>query len=337
MISPLGTWFAGPRALTRFRRRRLGRRPAILAPHDEGWKNLAPAFARVRRLVASGVPVHIVAERRARRAPSRRQLGRAMAAGATVYLPQVHQVLPRVMRLMVALRAACLGPFREECSFLFLVEGRNRQGMGLHHDGAVHGFWVQLAGRRTVTVGPPVRRGTRLELRANRARAAPGWWTRDLSPGTLLYLPPYTPHAVVCRGRSLALSLTWSKPRRRHASTAATRATALAEWDVASGQAEPRPRRSRSRLWTQVPAVAGPIDRARDRFPLRTPAGTLWLPAATRRLARQLAGMPLLTRTDVRRRGDGMAALLAHGILGDEDLPMLIVPRDPAKLDGWHF
>jgi hypothetical protein len=287
--------------------------------------------------VGSGIPVHVVAERRARRAPSRRRLDRAIAAGETVYLPQVHQVLPRVMRLMVALRTACLGPFREECSFLFLVEGRNRPGMGLHHDGAVHGFWVQLAGRRTVTVGPPVRRGTRLELRANRARAAPGWSTRDLSPGTLLYLPPYTPHAVVCRGRSLALSLTWSKPQRRRAPIGAARATALAEWDVASGQAEPRPRPSRSRLWTQVPAVAGPIDRVRGRFPLWTPAGTLWLPATSLRLARRLADMPLLTRAEARQRGDGTAALIAHGILGDEDLPLLIVPRDPTKLDGWHF
>src|SRR5262245_38881018 len=249
VISPLATWFAGAAALAEFRRRRLGRRPMILVPRDKEWQRLAPRFERVRRLAGSGVPVHVVAERRARRAPGRRQLERAMAAGETVYLPQVHQVLPRVMRLMVALRTACLGPFREECSFLFLVEGRSRPGMGLHHDGAVHGFWVQLAGQRTVTVGPPVRPGTRLELSANRATAAPGWWTRDLRPGTLLYLPPYTPHSVVCRGRSLALSLTWSKPSRwRRAPIGAARAAALAEWDVASGQAEPRPRPSRSRL-----------------------------------------------------------------------------------------
>jgi hypothetical protein len=336
VISPLATWFASPRAMAQFRRRRLGRRPAILAPRDRTWKTLAPDFERVRRLAASGVPVHVVAERRARRAPTRRQLAQAMADGSTVYLPQVHQLLPRVMRLMVALRTAYLGPFREECSFLFLVEGHSRPGMGLHHDGPLHGFWVQLVGQRTVTVGPRVRRGSPLELRADQAQGARGGWTRDLSPGTLFYLPPYTPHGVVCRGRSLALSLTWGTPRRRPPGRAA-RAAALAEWDVASGQAEPRPRRNRSTLWTQVPAVAGPIDRARGRFPLWTPGNTLWLPAATRRLARHLVGMPVLTRAEAERQGDGTAALLAHGVLGDEELPMLIVPREPAKLDGWHF
>ncbi|MGH7313244.1 MAG: hypothetical protein ACREJV_08730, partial [Candidatus Rokuibacteriota bacterium] len=112
---------------------------------------------------------------------------------------------------------------------------------------------------------------------------------------------------------------------------------ALAEWDVASGQAEPRPRPSRSRLWTQVPAVAGRLDRARATFPLWTPAGPVWLPATTRRLARHLPAMPSLTRAEARRHDDGTAALVAHGILGDEDLPLLVVPHNPAELDGWNF
>jgi hypothetical protein len=334
VTSALATWFADRRALARFRRERLGRRPALLRPRDAAWRALAPGFERVRRLARSGVPVHVVAARRYRRAPSRRQLDRASASGATVYLPQVHQLLPRVMRLMVALRATCLGPFREECSFLFLVQGRSRPGMGLHHDGGVHGFWVQLEGRRTVTIGPAVRPGTALDLNATRAQSAPsGWWTRDLEPGTLLYLPPYTPHAVLCRGRSLALSLTWSARRRPRASIPA----ALAEWDVTSGHAEPRPRRSRSRLWTQVPAVAGPLDRRKARFPLWTPAGPLWLPATARRLAHHLSCMPSLTRAEARQQGNGITALVTHGILGDEDLPLLVVPQDLGDLDGWHF
>ncbi|MGH7308026.1 MAG: JmjC domain-containing protein [Candidatus Rokuibacteriota bacterium] len=338
MISPLATWFADRGALARFRRERFGRRSLVVAPRDVAWRTLTPGFRRLRRLAASGVPVHVVAERRYRRRPSQRQLARAMAAGATVYLPQIHQVLPRVMRLMVALRATCLGPFREECSFLFLVEGRARPGMGLHHDGNVHGFWVQLEGRRTVTVGPAVRPGTPSDLDAERAQSARSeWWTRDLSPGTLLYLPPYTPHAVLCHGRSLALSLTWSAPRRRRAPVATAVVAALAEWDVASGQAEPRPRPSRSKLWAQVPAIAGPPDRARTTFPLWTPAGPLQLPGSTRRLARHLPTMPSLTRAEARRHGDGVAALVAHGILGDEDLPLLVVPQDPGGLDGWRF
>lgn len=336
MISPLATWFPDYRAITRFRRSRLGRRPTLLVARDGAWRTLTPGFERVRRLAAAGLPVHVVAARRYRRAPNRRQLARATAAGATVYLPQVHQVLPRVMRLMVALRAACLGPFREECSFLFLVEGRGRPGMGLHHDGDVHGFWVQLEGRRTVTVGPAVRPGTPADLAASEQRGTRGWWTRDLRPGTLLYLPPYTPHEVVCRGRSLALSLTWTGARRRAAGAAAT-AAALAGWDVASGQAEPRPRPSRSRLWTQVPAVAGPLDPVRRAFPLWTPAGPIWLPANVRRLARRLPEMPSLTRLEARRHHGATATLVAHGILGDEDLPRLVVPDKPDRLDGWNF
>lgn len=335
MISPLATWFPDQRAITRFRRSRLGRRPTLLAPRDGAWRTLTPGFERVRRLTAAGLPVHLVAARRCRRAPTPRQVARATAAGATVYLPQVHQVLPRVMRLMVALRATCLGPLRQECSFLFLVEGRDRPGMGLHHDGNVHGFWVQLEGRRTATVGPAVRPGTPADLDTERERSAhPGWWTRHLGPGTLLYLPPYTPHEVVCRGRSLALSLTWSAGRRRAAAPAVT-AAALTGWDVASGQAEPRPRRSRSRLWTQVPAVAGPLDPARGKFPLWTPAGAVWLPASARHLARRLPEMPSLTRLEARRHGG--AVLVAHGILGDEDLPLLVVPDNSTRLDGWNF
>jgi hypothetical protein len=337
VISPLAPWFADQRALATFRVSRLGRRPALLAPRDGAWRTLAPGFERIRRLADDGLPVHIVAARRSRRAPSRRELRRAAEAGATVYLPQVHQVLPRVMRLMVALRNTCLGPLRDECSFLFLVEGRGRPGMGPHHDGNVHGFWVQLEGRRTVTVGPPVRPGTPADLiDVERARPRRGWWTRDLEPGTLLYLPPYTPHEVVCRGRSLALSLTWTAACRRPGAAAAT-AAALAGWDVASGQAEPRPRPSRSRLWTQVPAVAGPVDRARSTFPLWTASGPVWLPASARRLARRLSEMPSLTRVEARSHDGGAAALEACGILGHEDLPLLVVPDNPAALDGWNF
>ncbi len=79
-------------------------------------------------------------------------------------MPQIHQVLPRVARLMAALRAMLFGGGREETSFLFIVNGKGRQGMGLHHDGEVDSVWVQLEGRRTVTTGPQVPRGTRADL-----------------------------------------------------------------------------------------------------------------------------------------------------------------------------
>ena len=272
--------------------------------------------------MGAGVPFQIALERRYDRSGDPRRLPTALKRGATVYLPQAHQVLPRVARLMVALRETLLGARHEECSFLFLVEGRGREGLGLHHDGEVDAFWLQLEGRRTVTLGPPVAPRTPLDL-DRRLVGGRGWRTLDLPPGSLLYLPPRTPHAVVCHGRSLALSLTWSRRRAR-----APRAT----WDVVSGRARPRPRRDPRWLWTQVPVTVGALDRARQRFRLHTPEGAVWLPARTRQLASRLAGMPAVA-------GDAPAAapLVALGVLAPEDLPLVLVPTAPRALDGWRF
>ena len=143
--SPLATWLPDGAALTRFRRR-LGGKPIALPPRDVQWRRLAPGWTGALALARAGLPFHLVSDRRYDRSGDRTRLGRALGDGATVYLPQVHQVLPRLMRLMVALRASLLGPFREETSFLFLVQGRGRPGMGLHHDGDVDAFWLQLAG-----------------------------------------------------------------------------------------------------------------------------------------------------------------------------------------------
>ena len=142
--TPLDTWFAGPTALARFRRERLGRAPAVLAPRDHVWRTIAPGFAGAVAMASSGLPFQIADARRYDRSANRRRLREALRAGATAFLPQIHQVLPRLERLIVALRGTLLGPLREECSFLFLVEGRGRTGMGLHHDGPVDAFWLQL-------------------------------------------------------------------------------------------------------------------------------------------------------------------------------------------------
>jgi hypothetical protein len=337
LVSPLATWLPGARAEARFRRRWLGRAPVVLPARDRAWRAIGPGFAGAVALAGSGVPFQIVADRRYDRAADRARLPHALAAGATVFLPQVHQVLPRLARLMVALRATVLGPFREESSFLFVVEGRGREGMGLHHDGDVDAFWLQLQGRRTVTVGPPVPRGTPEDL--DGPGRGPGWWTGDLAPGTLFYLPPRTPHRVVCRGRSVAVSLTW-KARARRAprdgrADARARAAGLTVWDVASGRAVMDRARPGGRLWTQVPVVAGPVA-AGGRFACWTPEAELSLPAAARPLARRLAAMPSV-QVDGRRPARGVALLRAQGILAEEDLPRRIVPVDPAALDGWRF
>jgi hypothetical protein len=296
---------------------------ALLPPRDRAWRAIAPDFADVVTLAGSGVPFQIALERRYDRSGDRRRLRRALTDGATVYLPQVHQVLPRVARLMVALRADVLGARREERSFLFLVEGRGREGMGLHHDGEVEAFWLQLEGRRTVTLGPPVAPRTPLDLAPlSRPRGA-GWRRVDLRPGTLLHLPPRTPHDVVCHGRSLALSLTFSRALAR------SREARLV-WEVASGRATPRPRADRRRLWTQVPVALGARTRAGVR--LHTPDGVAWLPSATSDVARRLADMPAIS-TGAR----GAAPLVALGVLAPVDLPLAIVPDAPRALDGWRF
>jgi hypothetical protein len=295
----------------------------------------------------------VVAERRYDRSANRRRLAAALASGATVYVPQAHEVLPRVARLVVAIRARLLGSPREECSFLFLVEGRAREGMGLHHDGPVDAFWLQLEGRRRVTVGPPVSPRTAQDLDTALAdRGGRGWTTFDLAPGTLFYLPPFTPHRVLCHGRSLALSLTWG-PARRPSSERA-RLASLAAWPVASGRALTIPRPG-ARYGTQVPAVAQQDDargrrgmrgtrtgRSNPRTPrsvnLLTASGHVTLPASARALIRPLSTMSTFSRAALdRRHGAAVERLLAHGVLDTRDLPLAIRPADPASLDGWRF
>jgi hypothetical protein len=244
----------------------------------------------------------------------------------------------------VALRAAFLGAGREECSFLFLAEGQGREALGLHHDGEVDAFWLQLEGRRLVTIGPPVPRGTPQDLPPSRmpshgVRRGPpgaGWWTGALEPGTLFYLPPRTPHRVIYRGRSLALSLTW-KRRRRGARPAMA---ASVEWDVVAGRADRVPPARRDRLWTQVPAVAGAGRPGAAEITLHVPGGALRLTARARALAERLAVMPTwrdVTAAPRAAPAGALAGLIEHGLLAPRDLPLRIIPEDPEALDGWRF
>jgi hypothetical protein len=333
LASPLDTWFADGAALARFREGRLAGGTVAFPPLDRAWRSIAPDFSTAVKMAVSGLPVQIAAERRYDRTPTAHRVRLGLAQGATVYLPQVHQVLPRVARLMVALRAGLFGPFREECSFLFVVQGTGRQGMGLHHDRDVEAMWLQLEGKRTVTTGPPVPRQTPEDLEERIiSRLGGEWTTRDLEPGTLFYLPPQVPHGVICHGRSLALSLTW---KTRGAPVSARRAPrGLAEWDVAEGQADSLPPASRTRLWTQVPAAPGPLDRKRSRFTLWTGSGKLPLPAEARPLASRLATMPSLSRDGLSRNA---APLIEAGILGPRDLPLRVLPKRRLALDGWRF
>jgi hypothetical protein len=298
----------------------------VLFPaRDRAWRALVPPFDQMVTLAGSGLPFQIAAERRYDRSGRATRLRPALRAGKTVFLPQIHQVLPRVMRLMVALRVAFMGPGREETSFLFLVEGTGREGFGLHHDGEVHAFWLQIEGRRTVTLGAPVPHGTPQDISPRRISGT--LTTRALPPGSLLYLPPRTPHRVVCYERSLALSLTWSVRRARGSEDA------LAAWDVASGRVTALPSTRRGRVWTQVPVV-GSASR-RDGFALVTPDRTrVPVPGSARRLVRALAMMSSFSRAAL---GDALPALEAHGIVAPQDLPQVVLPDAAAALDGWRY
>lgn len=327
-LTPIRTWFADDRAPARFRARQLGRTSVVLPPLDHHWRRLVPGFPDAIALAGSGVPFQIVADRRYDRSADRRRIRRALADGQTIFLPQVHEILPRLARLMAALRAGLFGPRREECSFLFMVEGRGRPAMGLHHDGEVDAVWLQLEGRRTVAIGPPVRAGTPKDLPSRVAARGRGWSRLELRPGSLLYLPPRTPHDVVCHGRSLALSLTWSRARGG--------AAALSGWKVVSGRADRIPASSRRRLWTQVPAVAGPLDHGRRAFPLHSVNGTIWLPAGARPFAARLVSMPSFSPASV-RQPEVLARLSLAGVVAPRDLPLRITPAAPDALDGWRF
>jgi hypothetical protein len=205
--------------------------------------------------------------------------------------------------------------------------------MGLHHDGNVEAVWLQLEGRRTVTTGPPVPPRTPEDLDDEAiSRLGAQWTTQDLEPGSLLYLPPRTPHRVVCSGRSLALSLTWKCRPAPVSRRSAPRG--LTAWDVATGRAESIPPAGRAGLWTQVPVAAGPVDRKRGRFPLFTAGGKIWLPAALLPLASRLATMPYVSRAGLT---PAAAPLIDAGILGPRDLPLRILPKRRLTLDGWRF
>jgi len=313
-------------------RARLGRAPFVLAPRDHAWRRMAPGWLDCIGLARAGLPFHIVADRRYDRSADPRRLAPALARGATVYLPQAHEVLPRVARLMVAIRTSCLGSFRDECSFLFMVDGRGREGMGLHHDGPVDAFWLQLAGRRRVTIGPPVPPRTPPDLDAALAdRGGRGWRTIDLRPGTLFYLPPFTPHRVICPGRSLALSLTWERASGGRRSERA-RVQSLISWPVASGRPIAIPRAT-ARFWPQVPAMMDTPG-----TDLVTPEGRIALPPSAHALASALVTMSSFPRSAARgQHRRAIARLLSHGVLDRRDLPVAIRPANPAALDGWRF
>jgi Cupin superfamily protein len=373
--SPLDTWVRGPGTAARVRAR-LGRAPLVLAARDDAWRSTLPPFEDVVTMAASGLPFQIVSDRRYDRMGDRRRVRPALAEGGTLLLTQPHQVLPRLMRLIVGLRVAFMGPFREECSYLFATEGRGREAMGLHHDGDVEQFWLQVEGRRTVTLGRPVDEDTPEDLPGSVLRRG-RWETLRLEPGSLLYLPPRTPHRVVCHERSLAVSLTWNRldiPAaldalldRAGLHVAPARATSPAALAAAMRSTVRRAARALGRpldlgraraaslsAWDVVAGRADAIPPERsDRLWAQVPVvagparsmrrSPCWVAGGIELWlpagAARLAGF--LSAMPVvlvpGRPSKDVEVLLASGILANRDLPLRIVPADPTTLDGWHF
>ena len=138
---------------------------------------------------------------------------------------------------------------------------------------------------------------------------------------------------MVCRRRSLAVTLTWARAARPP--HGARRATGLLRWDVVSGFAEPIPPSSPRTLWVQVPVLAGRAGPEAE-IRVRTPDGEgPRLPGAASAWAARLSLMPRLTATLA--HAAGLSPLVDAGILGPRDLPLRIRPDDPATLDGWRF
>jgi hypothetical protein len=86
-------------------------------------------------------------------------------------------------------------------------------------------------------------------------------------------------------------------------------------------------------MWTQVPAV--PIRNDPAGLTLALPDEVrVRVPRSARRISRDLAMMASFPRTAL---GAALPALVAHGIVGPEDLPQVVIPEAPAALDGWRF
>jgi hypothetical protein len=175
---------------------------------DQDWRHLIPGYAACVAFTQMGLPFHSVLEGSHDTEPDHERIPEDLKAGRSIVLLQPHELMPRLARLMVALRATFFGPFFKESSYLFMTEGLGRPGMALHHDGETHSFWLQLEGRRTVTLGPAAAEGSEIEPESVDPNG-PDWTTLELTPGSLFYMAPWTLHRVVCHERSLALSLTW--------------------------------------------------------------------------------------------------------------------------------
>src|SRR4029434_1534887 len=126
-------------------------------------------------------------------------------------------------------RAACHAARSPTGRVLVPVRRRGPRADGDGTSPRWSGRRVLAAARRTADrhAGPAGRAGNASGFAANsraprwltraRAECRAGWRTLELSPGSLFHLPPWTPHDVVCHGRSLALSLTWTTAAARGA------------------------------------------------------------------------------------------------------------------------
>ncbi len=181
----------------------------------EAVRDMALTTEEILALVNAGVPAHLALKGRQDEHPEPRSIPRRVAAGESLFLVQPHEYMPRLRRWIHHAGRALGLSGRPVRSFLFLVDRPGRPAMPLHDDAENELLWLQLDGERFVRFGPP---GEAVApVRPQPVREADGrhggWFEGGLPAGSLLYLPPWTPHAVRCRKRSVALSVYWEPAR----------------------------------------------------------------------------------------------------------------------------
>ena len=181
-------------------------------PGEDPRESLGVSVSEFDQLVAAGVPYHLAKDGRQEERPDPKTVARKLAAGATLFLVQPHEYMPRLRRFIHQAGVAAGFSGRPARSFLFRVDRPGEKAMPLHDDGSSELLWLQLRGERFVTFGSGVRKGSHPEhcLPADRANGkTKGWFQGGLKAGSLLYLPPFAPHHVLCRKPSVAISIYW--------------------------------------------------------------------------------------------------------------------------------
>ncbi len=96
----------------------------------------------------------------------------------------------------------------------FYTLGQGLPSLRPHHDGPHELLFVQQQGSRIVKVWPPPHDEREHAIRAFNARGRPPAHEFSLRAGQVLYLPAYTPHAVVAPEVSISFTVAIRREKR---------------------------------------------------------------------------------------------------------------------------